>query len=97
MEYRPLANAAFLGVHFDGAPLLARDPLHVTEKALAACQRRLSIVRQIAEPTASFFNCLMLRLPSIPCCAIVVRLHQNPEKCVLAQPRRLFFAECSEF
>src|SRR6266496_3163160 len=73
------------------------DPLHVTEETLPARERCLSIVRQIVQPSACFFDCLMLRLPTIPCGAIVVCLHQNPEKCVVGEPRRLLLTKCSEF
>ncbi len=35
----------------------------------------------------------MLRRPAIPRRAVVILLHQDPEKCVIAQPPGLFFAE----
>src|SRR2546428_7080233 len=80
-------HAPFLGVQFDGAPLLLCDPLHVTEETFAVSQRCLSIVRQVAQPRARCFDCLMLRWPSIPCRAILVRLHQDSKKRVIAHPR----------
>src|SRR4030095_8931719 len=35
----------------------------------------------------------MLRWPAIPRRAVIILLHQDPEKCVIAQPRGLYFAE----
>ena len=84
-------------MRFDRAPLLVRDPLDITKETLAAGQRCLLIVRQTVQPIARCLDRLMLGRPSVPCGAIVIRLHQDPEECVITQPRGLFVAERSEF
>src|SRR5260370_12428753 len=89
-------NSPSFGIRFDLAPLLMGCPLHITEEILALPYRCLSILRQIAQPGADLFNRLMFGWPSGPGRALLILLHQNPEKCVIVQPGGFLFAKFSK-
>src|ERR1043166_1675244 len=73
-----------------------RYPLDVSKKFLPLRHGYLLIVLQIMQPIARPFDSLMLCWPASPCSAVVVRLHQDAKKRVIAEPRAFFLAEFSK-
>src|SRR6188472_4166259 len=90
-------HAALLRVRFDVAPLLLRDPLHVTEEIQTTRHVRLLLQRKIAQPITSTFDRPMLLRPPVPRAAAFILLDENAEQCVVAQPGGFVFAEPFEF
>src|SRR6266404_1707168 len=73
-------DPALRGIRFELAPLLLRDPLHVAKETLARRERCLSILRQIAQPEARFFDRAVIRSPFVPRLGVAVFLHQRAKE-----------------
>src|SRR6476619_5304445 len=70
------------------------DPLDVTVKVGTRIEPGLLPGRKSCLPDPCVFHATMFFMPTLPCLAVTILLHENPKEYIIIQPSLLLSAEC---